>query len=104
MYFIITGTSQHFGRMVINVDQNNIGLFHQGRYINIRIRQQNEKSGLGFIKERSGPRRSRSYPQGFVRLRAALAAPAHLFRGLSIQRDNRLDRVSLTVDEHIVKL
>ena len=35
MYFIITGTSQHFGRLVINVDQNNIGLFHKGRYINI---------------------------------------------------------------------
>ncbi len=47
MYFLITGTSQHFSRMVINVDQNNIGLFHKSRYINIRKKQQNEKVNLG---------------------------------------------------------
>ena len=52
MYFIITGTSQHFGRLIINVDQNNIGFFHQGRYSNIRKKQQNEKSELGIIFER----------------------------------------------------
>ena len=43
MNFIITGTSQHFSRLIINVDQNNIGLFHKGRYINIPLKQQNEK-------------------------------------------------------------
>jgi len=48
MNFIIAGTSQHFSRLVINVDQNNIGLFHKGRYINIHIKRQNEKSELGF--------------------------------------------------------
>ena len=49
MYFIITGTSQHFGRLVINVDQNNIRLFHKGGYINIRIEQQNGKAKLGLF-------------------------------------------------------
>ncbi len=47
MYFIITGTSQHFSRLIINVDQNNIGFFHKGRYINNRIEQQNEKEKKG---------------------------------------------------------
>ena len=51
MHFIITGTSQHFGRLVINVNQNNIGLFHQGGYINIRIEQQNDKANLVFLYE-----------------------------------------------------
>ena len=48
MYFIITGTSQHFGRLVINVDQHNIRLFHKGGYINIRMKQQNGKANLGY--------------------------------------------------------
>jgi len=41
MNFIIAGTAQHFGRLVIDVDQNNIGFFHQRRYINILKRRQN---------------------------------------------------------------
>ncbi len=38
MNFIIAGTSQHFSRLVINIDHYSIGLFDKGFHINLGIR------------------------------------------------------------------
>ena len=65
MYLVITGTSQHFGRLVINEYQNNIRLFHKGGYINIRIEQQNEKNELGIILERCAQQDYKVFLFGF---------------------------------------